>query len=220
MGIFDIFSTKPAEEAAAARKRGLTQGFGEASKYLTQGADKAAGYYGQAGAGYDPAIERITRGYDAYSDAAGVNGPGGYDRARSNFQTGPGYQFAMDQGLEAAKRASGGVYSGGLLDELTKRGQGYANQEWGNYMQRLSPYLQQLLPGIAGRAGWQGRTGDVYGQQGNTLADLAYRTQTGMGDADASAQLARYNASGNIFGALTGGIGLAGKALGATGGWG
>jgi len=122
MGIFDIFSTKPAEEAAAARKRGLTQGFGEASKYLTQGADKAAGYYGQAGAGYDPAIERITRGYDAYSDAAGVNGPGGYDRARSNFQTGPGYQFAMDQGLEAAKRASGGVYSGGLLDELGPAG--------------------------------------------------------------------------------------------------
>jgi hypothetical protein len=215
MGAFDIFSTKPAEEAAAAKKRGLTQGFGEASRYLTQGADKAAGYYGQAGAMYDPALERITKGYDAYGDAAGAGGAEGYDRARANFQTGPGYQFAVDQGLEAAKRASGGVYSGGLLDELTRRGQGYANQEWGNYMSRLAPYLQQYLPAIGAQAGWTGRTGDTYGELGGRLGDLAWRKETGMGDADASAQLARYNASGNIFGALTGGLSLAGRALGA-----
>lgn len=57
------------------------------------------------------------------------------------FQATPGYQFQMDQGVGAVNAlagARGGLDSGRTRQDLLTFGQGLANQEYGNYLNRLS----------------------------------------------------------------------------------
>ncbi len=63
------------------------------------------------------------------------------NEARDRFQTTPGYQFAFDEGTRALDRsasATGRLRGGGFARELTRYGQGMANQEFGNYANRLA----------------------------------------------------------------------------------
>lgn len=71
-----------------------------------------------------------------------------------NFQASPGYQFALDQGLRAIQRSAAGrgmLDSGQTLKALMQYGQGLANQEYGNYLNRLA-----ALSGIGQTAVGQG----------------------------------------------------------------
>lgn len=72
----------------------------------------------------------------------------------SSFQTSPGYQFAVDQGLKAAMRAGASRRgSGNMLAELTRLGAGYAAQEYGSQADRLARLLsgeQQYALGLGG----------------------------------------------------------------------
>jgi hypothetical protein len=72
---------------------------------------------------------------DAYAQA---NSTGGQEY--QGFQATPGYQFQFDQGTAAVNAlagARGGLNSGRTMQDLTKFGQGLANQEYGNYLSRL-----------------------------------------------------------------------------------
>lgn len=215
MSLFNLFSTKPAEEAAAARKRGLQTGFSEAQKYLTSGTEKAQGYYGQAAGLYDPYVTQGNNASTMYSNALGLNGQPGTTAAQGAFQAGPGYQFAVDQGLEAAKRASGGVQSGNLLDELVRRGQGYANQEYGGWLDRIGRLGTQGLQATGAKAGVMQGQGGLEANLGQNLGQNAWNMNTGIGNAEAEAKMSKYAAAGNMLGAITGGLSLAGKAMGA-----
>ena len=98
---------------------------------------------------------------DAYADSLGLNGTEGNAAAVERFQTSPGYDFVLDQGVGAIDRsaaARGGLYSGATGKALSEFGAGLANQEWNNYLSRLG--------GLAGS-----------GQQAaGALSDLAYNT--------------------------------------------
>jgi len=92
MGLFDVFSTGPAEDAAASKTAGFDAGFNDAKKYINQG--NAALRHGQRrginalntgnaqGQGYlDSALEpwqgvmdMANAGAGNYADATGVNG--------------------------------------------------------------------------------------------------------------------------------------------------
>lgn len=57
------------------------------------------------------------------------------------FQASPGYQFALDQGnasVNALAGARGGLNSGATMQALQENGIGMANQEYGNWWNRLS----------------------------------------------------------------------------------
>jgi len=57
------------------------------------------------------------------------------------FQATPGYDFRVSEGLRAAEgtaAARGGLFSGNTLAEAQRLGQGYANQEYDNYLNRLT----------------------------------------------------------------------------------
>lgn len=100
---------------------------------------------------FNPSIKTATRGADLYADALGINGAGGNERATGAFQTGPGYQFQMDQGLQALNRsasAAGMLPSGNTLLAATDYGQGVANQEYGNWLGRLSGYVPEQRMGL------------------------------------------------------------------------
>ena len=67
----------------------------------------ARGDLGAAGAAFAPLGElagKFGRGADLYADATGVNGAEGRARATDAFSAGPGYQYALDQGIDAINR--------------------------------------------------------------------------------------------------------------------
>lgn len=92
---------------------------------------------------FDPSLARDTAGATMYANGLGLNGAAGNAAATGAFQAGPGYQFALDQGMQALTRgasAGGMLASGNTLTAANQFGQGLANQEYGNWLGRLAPY--------------------------------------------------------------------------------
>jgi hypothetical protein len=156
----------------------------------------------RADAFYAPLGAEANRGFDVYSDAAGVNGAAGQNRATQNFRAGPGYQFQVNQGVNAAARAANATgmgASGNTLDATTRLGSHLADQEWGDYMAHLAPYLN-LAPQIAGkRADIQTGITDDLTANNAALAAL----QTGFGKDAAAVRLGQ----GNTLASLSTGLG-------------
>lgn len=62
----------------------------------------------------------------------------------SSFAKSPGYQFAVDESLNAAKRSGSAMRgSGNVLAELARRGAGLASQEYGAQVDRMGRLLGQ-----------------------------------------------------------------------------
>lgn len=139
---------------------------------LQQGYDTAKDAFGKADSFYEPYAGRAEQGASMYANALGLNGIGGNEAARSAFQSGPGYGFQMDQGLQALfrRRAAGGMLNSGNADADTLRfSQGLADSTWNGWQDRLAGLGSQGV-GIAGaRAGIQqglaGLATDYYGRR-------------------------------------------------------
>lgn len=109
-----------------------------------------------------------TVGVSALNDLNALSLPGGQlvrPFAMSDYQQDPGYQFRLDQGMNALERsaaARGNLLSGGTLKGLTNYAQGMASQEYGNaanrYNENQSNYYNRLaaLAGIGQQAANQG----------------------------------------------------------------
>lgn len=109
----------------------------------------------------------------------------------SGFQMDPGYQFALEQGTQAIDRgaaARGMLGSGARLKDLTRFGQGLANQQYSDYWNRL-----------AGLSNVGQTTGTSLGQFG---ANMAGR----IGQAHQEAGAARASGYQGMTNALQGGI--------------
>ena len=146
MGLFDIFTSKNADEAAARRRAGYRQGFDHARGYIEEGIGRAEPYYDQAFNLFALPGERAGRGADLYADALGLNGPEGQSRARGTFQSSPGFAFQLDEANNLAERraaARGSLAGGNVIDETTRLATGLAQQDYGNWLARLAPYNAQ-----------------------------------------------------------------------------
>lgn len=202
MGLFDIFSNDKAEEAAAQRNAGLQQGYEALSSTYGQGRDALTTGYGKAGDLYSNLLSANTAGAGAYGDAAGANGAAGYDRARANFQQNPGYQFQMDQGLQALNRthaAAGNLNSGNADTDTLKYATGLANQSYGGYLAGLQPYLGGQQAATAGAAGVQTGLGQGLNQSYQGQGNAANANYTGQGASNAAATMNEYNISKNMW---------------------
>ncbi len=263
MGLFSLFSNDTAEQAAQQRNQGLQQGYDVLASNYGAGRDAITSNAGaardaitsNAGAGRDA----LTSGYGAagnlyaglgqtynnlygggaaaYGDATGANGTGGFDRAQANFRSDPGYGFQMDQGLQALQRthaAAGNLSSGNADADTLKYATGLADQSYGNYVNRLAPYLgmagQGALASTQGQAGaatgLAGGLANLYGNQGQALNSIytgqgqglnanytsqgqaANANYTGQGASDAAATMNNYNVGANQLNALTGALGF------------
>jgi hypothetical protein len=197
----------------------VNQGAGNAIDYLDAGTAGALGRFDQAkatltdgGGAFKPLgdlSQKFGAGATLYGDALGINGPEGAARAKAAFQTGPGYQFAMDQGVDAVTRAAnarGALGSGNTSVDLLKFGQGLADQTYDKWMGNLSPYNQLQLSATQGAAAGDAGTrqavagidtgaGNIINQggvskagvaqgQGNTLADIARQHYSGLAGID------------------------------------
>lgn len=152
---------------------------------VNAGADQAIGRLGEAADLYRPAYDRGEAASGMYSNSLGLGGIAGNQAATDAFQAGPGYAFQRDQAADlAARKASslGIAGSGNTLTALTTLGSNLANQEYGNWQNRLQGLGQtgmQAAGGIAsaltGQAGVDTQRGQnlagIYGQNAGNIAN-------------------------------------------------
>jgi hypothetical protein len=121
----------------------------QAGQTLDQGQAGAMPYYGQAKSEYDglafsPDLYGGTMrsGYESLADASGANGAEGLARAKSLFTSTPGYQSGIDLAVDQASRIGNarGVAVGNTIGDTTKLATTYADQNYGNFVNRLSPF--------------------------------------------------------------------------------
>lgn len=206
---------------ALKQNKGLLTGFQtQGNNIINTGEDKSSSALNSAISGYQPWVDSGTAANTMYSNALGLNGSDGNAAATSAFQTGPGYQFALDQGTQAALRgasASGMLNSGNTLTALTEYGQGIANQEYGSWLDRLNGVSSNGLQAASGQASGYGSLSDLYqAGTGNRLGLESGVTQGLMSNNLDAAQIKdqqEANKAGFFGSLLSGGLSLGTKAL-------
>lgn len=208
-----------ATKKAARKNDALAAGFEtKGNQYIDAGSAEAKGYLDQAGDVYSGLADRSLANLDAYKNVMGLNGAEGNATALSQFQAGPGYQFMLDQGLDAVARtanARGQLNSGNTSIDTLKYATGLADQTWDKWADRIRDFdtqqNQNYTLGLGGKAGTFG-----------SLADLSLGTADRKVDLGSSILSARMGANNQVasgsnqqaqgFGGMLGSI--AGLALG------
>jgi hypothetical protein len=225
MGLFDIFSGDEGSQAATqaynAQTAALKKGQKKAVNSLESGAKQAAPNYQQGAAAFAPFQANGVQGSNMLSNALGLNGQQGYDAATGAFHQGPGFQFALDQANQNVMRnqaQTGGLNSGNTLTALSDRAQGLQNQEYNNWISNLQGLSGQGLQGATGQAQELNQLGGLFNTLGQNKATVYQNTAQGLGTAGANLAQNQYaaqnGANQNIWGAITGGLGLGAQLLG------
>lgn len=150
--------------------------------------------YNEQSKKFSPFLETGQNALAAYNSELGLGPrPDGYE----GFQKTPGYQFALDQGrdtVDASAASRGNLYSGATLTALNKFGQGFADQNYERYTNKLRD-----LAGMGqSAAGQQGAAAQNYSQgAGNAFASI--------GNAQSAGAIGVANA---LNGGIQNGIGL------------
>lgn len=155
---------------------------------------------------YDPYVEYGQRAMPTLEEqyAQLLGDPGGmYASMGQGFQESPGYQFSMDQAMNAGNQAMG---AGGMLGTPAHQqqnmgyAQGLANQDYQNYMNQMMNMYGKGLSGTEGQLsqGYQASTG-----MSDNLSGL-YGTQANLGMSQAAA---RNEMIASLLGAAGGAIG-------------
>ncbi len=161
-GLGGIFGGSAAKKAAKRNAELANQYKTEGLGYIDQGNDLASGYLSDVGDIWKNYTDQTggLSGLNMLGNALGINGADGNAAAVNAFQTSPGYDFQLDQGLSALERraASQGRLSSGQtgLDTIGYA-QGLANSEYQNWLNNLSGYGNTqaglYTTGTAGQAG-------------------------------------------------------------------
>lgn len=210
----------------------LGQGFTQAGNSLTQGYDASKGFLGQAQQTYAGMQGNAQPGMARY--AALTTGDGASQSA-ALAQT-PGYQFSMDQGLQALnrRRAAGGMLNSGNADaDAISFGSGLASQTLGAERQALMPYLGMYSQGAQGEAGTYGQmannansyfgnqaamTTDYFGNRASVYDDTAKNT-VGLGtEALKAGDAAKSANQAMMMQGVNAAVGMLGSAMGGGGG--
>ena len=177
----------------------LSSGFDDALALYTSAQGNAETELRAAADPFTQLLEGDIAGNDLYLDALGINGPEGNARAVAAFQEGPGFQFALDTGLQALDRqaASRGQLNSGTTNlDTINYAQGLANQEYNNYINQLSQFGGRAQTSAANQANVLGDIANLFTegatQQGDLITELARAAQTrdvAIGDSNANTQL-------------------------------
>ena len=206
-----------ATKQALAQNQGILSGLQNAGNaIINTGENQSAGAINRAVDNYNPYLSTGSGATNMLGNALGLNGADGNAAAQGAFQEGPGYQFALDQGTQAALRAAsagGSLTSGNTLTALAQYGQGLANQEYGSWLDRLSGASGQGLSAASGQGGALGGLADLY--QGTASDRLGLESSVAQGkmginnDMAAATEQQRANKGSLFRGLLGGGLKLA-----------
>ena len=137
-----------ADQSAQVQREGLQQqqkqfdvSREDALSIYNKNRDDALGVYNTSRADLAPYRDVGSNALLALSDQLGIARPNGFESTNTGnpqFQKDPGYQFAFDEGVKAVdSRFPGMSRSGAKAKALTQFGQGIANQQYGNWLERL-----------------------------------------------------------------------------------
>src|SRR5882762_8415941 len=211
MGLFDAFTGDSAKEAAA-KNAALYQQYGTQSlSDLDKGFSGAMPELTNAVNAYTPLSNlgaKYGAGTSLYMDSLGVNGPGGNANATGAFQASPGYNWQRDQAIEATARNANRFGAGGNeLAAVTDRANNLANQEYGNWQNRLAGFVNPELTATSGAAGGQaagyGAKAGAYGTDAQNRVGIAGNIAGGIANSNTAAANAQMQASGNFWNGLT-----------------
>lgn len=217
MGIFDIFDTSAQDKAAQDQKQGLLQGQAAATGNINSGIGALNTNYTAALQPFLQNFSTAQGGVTGLQNLLGLNGASGNASALQSLQNTPGYQFQLQQGnnaINAQAAATGSLASGNTALALSNYNQGLAGTTYQNAVSNLMPFLQQSNTAASGIGSLYSGLGGALAGQYNNLANLDYSTATGIGNANANADLAGLSASKNIWNAVGG---IAGAAFGMPG---
>lgn len=218
MGLLDIFTGDPAKKAAEKNAALLQANKTEGTNTLREGQANSLDALTTAGGFYKPLAEKYGAATTLGLDALGVNGATGNDRAVEAFRAGPGYQYAVDQAMEAIKRnaASTGALAGGnTLAALSDRAGNMADQEYQTWVNNLGGFVSPELTATSGMATAEAAKAPVFMTTANNIANLGTNTATGVANQNTQAANAEMAGSGNLWGL---GLNLAKLGLGGFGG--
>lgn len=126
-----------------------------------------------------------------------------------SVKTDPGYQFGLDQGLQAQQRglsANGGLYSGAQIKAATRYGNDYATTKFGDAFNRDQVSKNQLFNMLSGVSGTGQTTANQVATQGTNTANGIAGNIIGAGNARASGYVGNANAWNNAIGQGINGI--------------
>lgn len=183
---------------------------------LGTGYDTSKGFFNQGGALYGGMAQQGMAGLDRYQALAG-----GGEAANTALQGTAGYQFALDQGLNALnrRRAAGGMMNSGNADADAMRfGQGLASQTLQQERQAQIPLMNLYSQGTVGQAQNYGNlanlSNDYYGSRAGVIDDANKGViEAGRQAYSATAQ-GKQNQQNNWLGAANSAVGLLGKFAG------
>jgi hypothetical protein len=186
-GIGSLFTGSGMQEAELARQAELNKAYEQYGQLAGQGREALTSNYTSALQPWTGLQGYGTGGTQAYAAATGALGPEAMEGAFANFRTSPGYRFMVDEALNAVQRggAAQGTATGNVLQAMGDRAAGLAGQEWGNYVNRLAPWLgygQNIAGGLSniytglgqGLAGSFGQQGAQRMNLGQQLGQSAY----------------------------------------------
>lgn len=131
--------------------------------------------------------------------------PGGdfnRDFSLADFQRDPGYQFRLNQGLDAvqgSRAARGSLFSGSTLKALSDYGSNFASAEYGKAYDRFNNDRNQRFNRLASLAGVGQTATNNVGTAGALASQSASNNIIGAGNAQAAGQIGQSNA-------ITGGL--------------
>jgi hypothetical protein len=141
----------------------------------------------------------------------GDAGSAGYGNLMRNFgaqdfQTEPGYQFRLSEGLKAIDRqaaARGGLISGGALKAAERYGQNLASDEYQNAFNRYQTNRGSIYGMLSGQQGVGQAATNALGAAGQNYANQAGEAYMGAGNARASGYMGAANAIGQGAGGIS-----------------
>lgn len=203
-----------ADAAAQAQIQGIQQGQQQAATDIGTGNTALTTNYAAALQPFTQNYTTAQQGVGALTNALGLGGPAGNQSALTALRATPGYQFALDSGnaaVNAGAAASGQLASGNQLLALQKQGMGIGDQTYNNYVGQLQPFLGASQNAAAGIGSVNTGLGSGLNANQTTLANIDNSAGIGIGNANASADLADQSLGLGLLGggltALTGGLG-------------
>jgi hypothetical protein len=124
---------------------------------------------------YQPWIGSGTSADAMYTNALGLNGPGGNAAATGAFQASPGYEWNKSQAVDAAARKASALGIGGsgnTLDAITRLGENLANNEYGSWLTNLNNASSRGLTAASGAAAGNYNLANLGVGQGHDLGNL------------------------------------------------
>lgn len=162
---------------------------------------------------YQPWYANGSNASNMYANALGLNGAEGANAARGAFRTDPGYDWAVQQGMQALNRSAasrGNLASGGQSMALVGYGQNMANQQYQNWLNALNGLSGQGLTAAAGMTGQQNQLANLDYGYGKDLSNIY---MGGTKDAMSALREGGQVQPDGTMSAILGGLNLASKVL-------